>query len=67
MADRNVKQWKKVINLYASGANYAEIGRAIGITRERARQIIVQAKYYMNLHDDELAEWICKSIDSRII
>ena len=58
MAERNIKQWKLVIKLHMAGLTYAEVGKLAGISRQRAAQIINQATFYMNTHDDELADFI---------
>lgn len=54
------KLWMDVIRLRSAKLTYAEIGTLTGITRQRAQQIITQAKRYAVKHDDELAKYIAE-------
>ncbi|MHB0967803.1 MAG: sigma factor-like helix-turn-helix DNA-binding protein [Saccharofermentanales bacterium] len=60
--NRLIKQklWMDVIRLRNAKLTYAEIGRLMGITRQRACQIVIQAKAYAGKHDDELAKYIAE-------
>ena len=54
------KLWMDVVRLRNAKLTYAEIGQLTGITRQRAQQIITQAKRYAVKHDDELARYIAE-------
>ena len=56
------KLWMDVVRLRNANLTYAEIGKLTGITRQRACQIIVQAKVYAGKHNDELAQYITESV-----
>jgi len=56
------KLWMDVVRLRNAKLTYAEIGTLTGITRQRAQQIIAQAKRYAIKHDDELARYIAERV-----
>ena len=56
------KLWMDVVRLRSANLTYAEIGTLTGITRQRACQIVGQAKVYAGKHDDELAKYITERV-----
>jgi len=62
---RNVKQWKQVISLWSHDLSFDQVSKLAGISRQRCHQIIGQAKYYAEKHDDELAAWIRIAIGNK--
>ena len=52
-----------VIRLRSAKLTYAEISQLTGISRQRACQIVFQAKRYVNKHDNELAKYIVERME----
>lgn len=57
-AQRDTKQWLRVLDLRAKDLTFAQIAMLTGVSRQRAHQIISQARHYASTHDDELARKI---------
>jgi len=55
---RNTKQWLRILELRSKDLTFAQVATLTGISRQRAHQIIAQAKRYASTHDDELATYI---------
>lgn len=51
----NSKLWLEVVRLRKANLSFAKISKLTGVSRQRAHQIVVQAKRYAGRKDDELA------------
>lgn len=62
--NRLIKQklWLDVIRLHNAKLTYTEISQLTGISRQRACQIVGQAKRYADKHDDELAKRLAEML-----
>ena len=57
-SSRNTKRWLEVLELKARPMTYSQVGQAVGISRQRAHQIVSLATVYAVRHDDDLARAI---------
>ena len=57
-SSRNVKRWLEVLELKARPMTYSQVGQAVGISRQRAHQIVSLATVYAVRYDDDLARAI---------
>ena len=56
--EKKIKLWKQILKIRSTGLSLAQVGRIVGVTRQRVHQIKNQAIEYAGSHDDELAKWI---------
>lgn len=54
----NTELWIRVVRLRRANLTFAEISRVTGVSRQRAHQIVAQAKQYAAIHDNALARKI---------
>lgn len=61
----NTELWIRVVRLRKANLTFAEISRVTGVSRQRAHQIIAQAKSYAARKDDALARKITELMEAK--